>query len=362
MALSLGIVGLPNVGKSSLFNALTGSMAADAQNYPFTTIDPSVGVATVPDARLAAIGEVAKAAKIVPATIEFVDIAGLVKGANEGEGLGNQFLANIRETDAIVEVVRAFEAPDVIHVEGEPDPLRDFEIIETELILKDVGAGGRRGEKVRRDAAAGLKEGKEAEPVVTALRDALGSGKPARVVAAMLSSDQDRERLAKEAKELTLLTSKPLLVLINAPKDATADAVQVALKDLGVQSVIVDVKEELEAAGLSVDERRELGVGEISALDALVASAYELLNLMSFLTAGEKEARAWTIRKGTKAPQAAGVIHSDFEQKFIRMDAVHWELFIEHGGWKPAREKGLVRSEGKDYVVQDGDVVEIKHG
>jgi GTP-binding protein YchF len=362
MALSLGIVGLPNVGKSSLFNALTGSRAADAQNYPFTTIDPNVGVVTVPDARLTAIAEVARAARIVPAAIEFVDIAGLVKGANTGEGLGNQFLANIRETDAIVEVVRAFEDPGVIHVEGGPDPLRDFDIIETELILKDLESVEKRWEKVQKEARAGLKEGKAAEPVVTALRNALREGRPARSVPAMLESDGEREQFASEVHELALLTSKPLLVLMNAPQGAAADAAAVGLAERGVASVVVDVKEELEAAGLTTEERRELGVQETSALDALVAAAYDLLNLMSFLTAGEKEARAWTIRKNTKAPQAAGVIHSDFEQKFIRMDAVNWELFVQHGGWKGAREKGLVRSEGKEYVVADGDVVEIKHG
>lgn len=360
MALSLGIVGLPNVGKSSLFNALTESAAAEAQNYPFTTIDPNVGVVPVADERLQALALVSHSANIVPATIEFVDIAGLVRGANKGEGLGNQFLANIREVDAIVQVARVFKNSEVIHVEGDPNPTRDFEIIETELIYKDLEIVERRWDKIRKEARAGLKHAKELEPPLTALHTALGAGIAARDVVASVS-ERERELMSAEVKDMALLSGKPLLVLLNVSSIGDIGNIEVVLKEKGVEFIVVDVAEELSAIGMSADEREELGMTD-SALNSLTRAAYELLGLASFFTSGEPETRAWTINQGAKAPEAAGKIHSDFEQKFIRADTIHWEKFIEMDGWKNAREKGLVRSEGKDYVVADGDVMEIRHG
>lgn len=360
MALSLGIVGLPNVGKSTLFNALTETASAEAQNYPFTTIDPNVGIVPVADPRLGQLAEISNSQKIVPATVEFVDIAGLVRGANKGEGLGNQFLANIREVDAVVQVLRVFDDTGVIHVEGQPDALRDFDIIETELIFKDLETVEKRWEKIHKEALAGLKHAKELEPPLTKLKEALSSGIAARDTVAE-AEGKEREALFGEVKEMALLSGKPLLVLLNVASDSDISGPETFLREKGIPFVVVNVAEELSATGLTQKEREEMELPD-SALHSLTRASYELLGLLSFFTSGEQETRAWTVRRGATAPEAAGKIHSDFQDKFIRADTIHWEKFVAMGGWKQAREKGLVRSEGKGYVVTDGDVMEIKHG
>lgn len=351
--MEIGIIGLPNVGKSTLFSALT-KKAVDISNYPFTTIDPNVGVVAVPDNRLEKIASVSKSQKIVSAIVEFVDIAGLVRGANKGEGLGNQFLTHIREVDAIVEVVRAFENQEIVHIEGAPDPVRDHEIIETELILKDLETVEKRIEYMEKEAKSGAGESVKALWALRNMRDALVSGKPLR-------GFRFDEEVVRQGKILGLLTAKSLLVVFNTHEMAAIDAVVNVFRKKDIAVCAMNVKEELDLSALNDDERNEFS-GEAPALDRLIVEAYALLDLMSFLTTGEKKTRAWTIRRGTKAPQAAGVIHSDFEKKFIRAEAIYWEKFIEAGGWAQARAKGWVRSEGKEYVMQEGDVIDVKHG
>lgn len=327
MNLRVAIVGLPNAGKSTLFNALLKRQVAEAANYPFTTIEPNIGVVPVPDARLEKLAEIYNS-PIVPAVVEFVDVAGLVKGASEGQGLGNKFLSHIRETHIIVNVLRFFEDPSVVHVAGEVDAMRDKDIIQTELLLADLQTLEKQDEKY------------------ASLKDALNSGKPARDVVT------DPE----EVRDLNLLTMKPVLYIANVSEDQ--------LKEKS-DMLAISAKVESELASMSEDEQkaylRELGL-EASGLDRLIQKAYETLGLISFLTAGVKEVRAWTIEKGTKAPQAAGVIHTDFEKKFIKADVIDFGEFITAGGWVKARELGKVRSEGREYEVKDGDVIEFKVG
>ncbi len=358
--LRLGIVGLPNVGKSTLFNALTSAGALVA-NYPFATIEPNTGVVTVPDPRLEVLAGIIHPERTVPAAVEFVDIAGLVKGASKGEGLGNQFLANIREVDAIVHVVRCFADDDVQHVMGGVDPARDREVINIELQLADLASVEKRLDKSARAAKSGDAQAKLESRLLTALRDALADGKPARVVV-----PTEEERPAYRA--FNLLTSKPVLYAANvleselqggnAAVEALAATVTAEKEDAEV--VIFSGKVEAELAELAPEDRAEflasLGATE-SGLDRLAHAAYHLLGLQSYFTAGEKEVRAWTIHRGDKAPQAAGVIHTDFEKGFIRAETVAYGEFVRVGGWKPAREQGLARAEGKEYVVQDGDVM-----
>lgn len=359
--MKLGIVGLPNVGKSTLFNSLTKA-GAESANYPFCTIDPNVGVVAVPDERLDVLAKMYDSAKIVPAYIEFVDIAGLVKGASKGEGLGNQFLANIREVDAIVHVVRCFEDTNIIHVDGSIDPLRDIETITLELIFSDLEIIDRRIAKTTKTARMDKTAAKELE-LLNKLKAILEDGKQAKTY-----STDDEDEL-NWLKEYNLLTCKPVIFAANVTEDDLADdgatneyvkKVREYAKEDGSEVFVICAQIEQEIAELDDDEKKmfleDLGLKE-SGLDKLIAASYKLLGLISYLTAGPTETRAWTITKGTKAPQAAGKIHSDFERGFIRAEIVSYDNLVELGSYNAAKEKGLVRSEGKEYVVQDGDVV-----
>lgn len=356
MKLQTGIVGLPNVGKSTLFNALTGGETAQAANFPFCTIEPNVGIVNVPDSRLEKLGVINNSEKTVPAAMEFVDIAGIVKGASEGAGLGNKFLTNIRMTDAIVHVVRCFIDNDVIHVDGTVDPLRDIEVISLELILADIAQIEKRVEKARRDKKTPPQEMSALEKVSTALENS----KPARL--AGLTAEE-----AETVQGLTLLTMKPVIYAANVADSDLAGGNELSKKVFewaaseGSKAVLVSAQVESELNGLSVEEREafleDLGVSDQTCgLKALVALAYESLGLQTYYTSGPKETRAWTIKKGMTAPQAAGVIHSDFEKGFIRAETISFDDLVTLGSEKAAKEAGKVRSEGRDYVMAEGDV------
>ncbi|MCI2048386.1 MAG: redox-regulated ATPase YchF [Lachnospiraceae bacterium] len=360
--MKLGIVGLPNVGKSTLFNSITKA-GAPAENYPFCTIDPNVGVVAVPDERIRLLGEMYHSKKVTPAVIEFVDIAGLVKGASKGEGLGNQFLANIRECDAIVHVVRCFEDTNVIHVDGTVDPMRDIETINMELIFADMDVVEKRISKVARTARMDKTAAKELA-LLQSIMALLESGRPASALE--LAKDQDDER--RMLSEYALLTSKPVIYACNVSEDDLADdgasnagvtAVRSHAAETGSQAFVISARIEEEISELDEGEKAEyfetLGITE-SGLDKLIRASYTTLGLMSFLTAGEDETRAWTIRIGTKAPQAAGKVHSDMERGFIKAEVINYKDLLREGSLSAARDKGLVRMEGKDYIVQDGDV------
>lgn len=362
MGFKCGIVGLPNVGKSTLFNALTKTAAAQAANYPFCTIEPNTGDVAVPDPRLAKLAAAGKSANIIATRLTFVDIAGLVRGASKGEGLGNQFLANIREVDAIAHVVRCFDDEDITHVDGRIDPVADSETVETELMLADLESLEKRVVNLRKRATGNDKEAKQLLPLVEATIALLTDGKPAR----MLDVDQDDE---KAFKGLQLLTSKPVLYVCNVMEDdadkgnAYSDAVAEMAQREGAQSVVISANIEAEIAQLDAEEAAEylesMGLEE-PGLDRLIRAGYQLLDLITFFTVGPKETRAWTITRGTKAPQAAGVIHTDFERGFIRAQTIAYNDYVGLGGESPAKEAGKARDEGKEYVAHDGDVMLFK--
>ncbi len=348
--LSLGIVGLPNVGKSTLFNALTKSKQAEAQNYPFCTIEPNVGVVEVPDERLNKLADVSKSKKIIPTAIEFYDIAGLVKGASEGEGLGNKFLSHIRECDAIVQVVRNFEDGNITHVHGKIDPKDDSEVINLELIIADWQTVSKRLDKTKKSAKGVVaKEIKKELELLEKLDKHLETGKPARTLE---YTDDEKEIV----RDLHLLSMKPMLYVINIEEGGHTD-IQV---EEGVPQIEISAKIEAELAELSDEDAKEymkeLGMGT-SGLDKLITESYKLLNLVTFLTSGEPETRAWTVQENTKAPDAAGVIHTDFVKGFIKADVCKYEDFVECGGWNGVKEKGKIQLEGKEYIIKDGDTI-----
>jgi hypothetical protein len=362
MGFTCGIVGLPNVGKSTLFNALTETAAAAAENYPFCTIEPNIGRVPVPDPRLDAIAAIAKSAKVIPTQLEFVDIAGLVRGASKGEGLGNQFLAHIREVDAIIHVLRCFEG-EVTHVEGSVDPVRDAETVDTELMLADLDSLERRADALIKRARGADKEAKALLPVAEKVLAALREGKPARGV---VLSEDERPIL----RGLQLLSAKPVLYCCNVEEAAAATgnalSARVASRATAEGNEVVAISAAIEAEVAQLRdpaERREflesLGLEE-TGLARIIRAGYSLLDLLTFFTAGPKESRAWTVRRGARAPEAAGVIHTDFERGFIRAETIAYEDFVACGGEQGAKDKGLMRAEGKDYVVKDGDIFHFR--
>jgi GTP-binding protein YchF len=362
MGFKAGIVGLPNVGKSTLFNALTRTAAAQAANYPFCTIEPNVGDVAMPEPRLDVLAKIAGSKEIIPTRMNFVDIAGLVKGASKGEGLGNQFLATIREVDAVAYVLRCFEDPDITHVAGKIDPLADFEVVETELMLADMESLEKRKLNVEKKAKGGDKEAIQTLNLIKLALDQLNAGRPARR-AKVAPEDQKAWRM------LQLLTAKPVFYICNVDEAASgtgnkfSDAVVAHAKQEGSAAVVISAKIESEIAVLSDEEQKDflesLGLEE-PGLNRVIRAGYELLDLQTYFTVGPKEARAWTIRKGTTAPQAAGVIHGDFEKGFIRAETIAYDDYVKYDGETGAKEAGKARQEGKDYVVQDGDVMHFR--
>lgn len=364
MGFNCGIVGLPNVGKSTLFNALTATAAAQAANFPFCTIEPNVGRVSVPDTRLAQIAQIAGSANILPTQLEFVDIAGLVKGASKGEGLGNQFLSNIRETDAIIHVLRCFENDDITHVDGSVDPLRDAETIETELLIADLESLERQLKNIERKAKGGDKEAKGLQSYMQVVKAALDEGNAARTVSV---DNEDQERWMKQ---MALLTAKPILYVCNVNEDDAASGnewtskVQAMAEAQSTVAVIICAAIEAEIAQLETEEEKTEFLESLDleepGLNRIIRAGYQRLNLQTYFTAGPKEARAWTVRIGAKAPEAAGAIHTDFQKGFIKAEVIAFDDFIACNGEQGAKETGKMRQEGKEYTVHDGDVILFK--
>jgi GTP-binding protein YchF len=363
MGFNCGIVGLPNVGKSTLFNALTATQAAEASNFPFCTIEPNVGRVAVPHTRLYEIDAITKSAKVVPTQIEFVDIAGLVKGASKGEGLGNQFLGNIREVDAIAHVLRCFESDEITHVETSVDPIRDAETVETELLIADLESLERRVDQMQKRAKGGDKEAKAQVAIMEKALALLRDGRPAR------EAELEPEEV-KPFRMLQLLSAKPLLYACNVDEDSAAEGnehsarVAERAREVGAACVVISAAIEAEVASLDSEEEKQeflesLGLAE-TGLARVIRAGYGLLDLITFFTVGPKEARAWTVRRGAKAPEAAGVIHTDFEKGFIRAETISYDDFVTNGGEQGAKDAGRMRLEGKDYVVKDGDIFHFR--
>lgn len=342
--MKIGIVGLPNVGKSTLFQAITKKQV-DTSNYPFATIDPNIGVVAVPDERLQKLADLSHSQKIIPAIIEFVDIAGLVKGASEGEGLGNKFLSHIREVDAICHVVRSFENENIVHVSGKPNPKSDFEVISAELALKDLETITKARQNAEKETRTGEKTAVERFHNLEKLEELLKTGAP-------INAQTQSEEIQKIARDLQLLSFKPVLTVFNISGSKNLPTFE------STNSLSLDIAGERDLATMTPEEQKELDL--VSKLPNLIREAYKLLNLMTFFTTGEDETRAWTIPKGSTAKRAGRAIHSDFEEKFIRADIINWQKLLEAGGWSKARDLGYLRSEGKEYIVQDGDVIEFK--
>ncbi|MCH7604457.1 redox-regulated ATPase YchF [Patescibacteria group bacterium] len=352
MALSVGIVGLPNVGKSTLFQALT-KKKVDIANYPFSTVEPNVGIVKVPDERLEKIAEIFSSQQSFPTIIEFVDIAGLVKDAHKGEGLGNQFLSHIRETDGIVHLLRSFEHSEVAHVEAEIDPVRDIDTVQTELLLKDQETVQKRVYALEKDVRAGKKEAVVQNEFLPLLLRELNTGNT------VLYFFKKNPKAKEVLQDLQLLTAKPVMYLVNSNTDKIPSALSARLKGLKTPFVVMNAREELEIAGLSSEEANELGVKP--KLPEVIEKCYELLDLITFFTGNQNETRAWTLEKGASVSEAAGRVHSDFQENFIRALIIPWDKLAEAGSLQEATAKGQIRTEGKDYVVKDGDVIEIKH-
>lgn len=357
MSLSVGIVGLPNVGKSTLFKALTKKQV-DISNYPFCTIEPNVGIVPVADERLEKLAELFRSEKVIPAVIKFVDIAGLVKGANKGEGLGNQFLSHIREVDAIVHIVRCFEEEKIIHVENTVDPFRDIAIINTELLLKDLETVQKRIGNLEKDAKAGKKEAVEELEILKIIEKLLNSEESVYEYLKNKGGNLSKNQIFF-IKQLNLLTAKPTIFIFNSVQEPPQELLE-QINKKSISHLTINLKEEIESAELSEIEKTELGIK--SDLSGLIKKAYALLGLITFFTTGPDETRGWTVKNGIKAPQASGTIHTDFEKKFIKAEVIQWDKLIEAGGFSEASSKGLLRIEGKDYIVEDGDVLIVKHG
>ncbi len=373
MSLSVGIVGLANVGKSTLFEALTKKQV-NISNYPFCTIDPNIGIVEVPDERVDKLAEIFHSAKKIPAIVNFVDIAGLVRGANKGEGLGNQFLAHIREVDAILFVVRCFENAEIIHIEKTIDPVRDIDIVNMELILKDLETLEKRIQKAESDAKTGKKVIADELEILRKLKASFNQGNLARQFIDNNKGLFDEKSPtgavnSKAIKDLQLLTSKPGIFILNSNTLNISPELEKKIKELNSEYIIANLRDEYDGSKFSEDEKKELGLGE-SKLNEIITKSYKVLGLINFFTSGADETRAWTIKQGTRAPQAAGVIHTDFENKFICIDTINWEKLVnlkkEAGDaenlWSYAARTGQLRTEGKEYIIQDGDIIEVKHG